>query len=146
MVDGTIDADRLDYVYRDASVTIGSLSRPSTVLESVLEYRPDCVVIGDPRPVTDFLSTRMRLWTFVYTAADVRFRQALLRTVLDGRWDSKETIEAFKICELDPVLPHKEFLKLDDTSLVVRLGQLGNMNLKPCQQAALKLLLEGTLD
>lgn len=33
MVDGGIDADRLDYVYRDASVTIGSLSRPATVLD-----------------------------------------------------------------------------------------------------------------
>ena len=30
MVDGGIDADRLDYVYRDASVTIGSLSRRTT--------------------------------------------------------------------------------------------------------------------
>ena len=146
MVDGVIDADRLDYVYRDASATIGSLSRVSTVLESILSYEPGRVIVNDPRPVTDFLSTRMRLWTFVYSSADVRFRQVLLKTVLDGRWDRPETVAAFKACDLDPELPHQQFKELDDSSLMNRIGKLVPDNLEYFRRQARRLLLQGTLD
>jgi HD superfamily phosphohydrolase len=146
LVDGVIDADRLDYVYRDASATIGSLSRPSTVLESIVSYEPGRVIVNDPRPVTDFLSTRMRLWTFVYSSADVRFRQTLLKTVLDGRWDHTETIKAFEMVELDPKLPHLEFMKLDDISLMNRIDRLDPNYLEHYRQQARRLLLDGTLD
>ncbi len=121
MVDGGIDADRLDYVYRDASVTIGSLSRPTTVLESIASYTSDHVVVSDPRLVVDFLSTRMRLWTFVYSAPDVRFRQALLKTFLQGRLDSPKTPAQFSACRIDPELGYDEFLDLDDHSLMSRI-------------------------
>ena len=164
LVDGVIDADRLDYVYRDASVTIGSLSFPNTVLESIIEYNPKGVVVSDPRPVADFLSTRMRLWTFVYTAADVRFRQALLKTVLDGRWETEKSKRLFAECSLDPELKHEQFLRLDDVSLAANLEELKRVPLKEsrratslkkvkygpltagCRMDALKLLLTGTLD
>lgn len=148
LIDGVVDADRLDYVYRDASVTIGSLSRPSTVLESVVGYGPGRVIVNDPRPVTDFLSTRMRLWTFVYSSADVRFRQALLKTVLDGRWDSEKTEAAFTQTEsdLDPELPHKKFMTLDDISLMERIEKLDAASLAPYRHHARTLLLSGTLD
>jgi len=148
LVDGVVDADRLDYVYRDASVTIGGLSRPSTVLESVVGYEPGRVFVNDPRPVTDFLSTRMRLWTFVYSSADVRFRQALLKTVLDGRWDSDKTEAAFKKKEsdLDPELSHEKFMTLDDISLMDRIEKLDFASLEPYRRHARTLLLRGTLD
>ena len=148
LVDGVIDADRLDYVYRDASATIGSLSRPSTVLESVVGYGPGRVIVNDPRPVTDLLSTRMRLWTFVYSAADVRFRQALLKTVLDGRWDSDRTEAAFKAEEsyLDPELSHEMFLTLDDISLIERIERLDPSHLRACRSHARTLLLREALD
>ena len=164
LVDGVIDADRLDYVYRDASVTIGSLSFPSAVLESIVEYTATSVVVRDPRPVTDFLSTRMRLWTFVYTAADVRFRQALLKTVLDGRWESETSKKLFRECSLDPELKHEQFLRLDDVTLAARLEYLTRVPPKEgrkearlntskhgplkagCRMDALQLLLTGTLD
>jgi HD superfamily phosphohydrolase len=146
MVDGVLDADRLDYVYRDASVTIGSLSRPSTVLESVVAYEPGRVIVNDARPVADLLSTRMRLWTFVYSSADVRFRQALLKTVLDGLWDSERAEKAFEACDLDPELPYDKFLKLDDISLMDRIERLPSSPLRPCRRQAQLLLLRGTLD
>jgi HD superfamily phosphohydrolase len=158
LLDGVIDADRLDYVYRDASVTIGSLSRPSTVLETVVAYRPGkrgepnepdapgSVVVNDPRPVTDFLSTRMRLWTFVYSSADVRFRQVLLKTVLDGRWSRKDTQEAFDQGGLRPELTYDEFMALDDTTLVNNIEKLPPQRLEPHRETARKLLLESTLD
>jgi len=146
MVDAVIDADRLDYVYRDASVTIGSLSSPSAVLESIVHYEPGKVIVNDPRPVTDFLSTRMRLWTFVYGAPDVRFRQVLLKTVLEGRWDRREAETAFEAVDLPPGLEHKAFMKLDDGSLMDRIENLDVSTLNPYRQRARALLLDGTLD
>jgi HD superfamily phosphohydrolase len=145
LVDGVIDADRLDYVYRDAAATIGSLSRPDAVLASVVEYGPNHVVVNDPRPVTDFLSTRMRLWTFVYSSADARFRQVLLKTVLYGRWDRAETRRAFKDCGLDPELPFDEFKGLDDNSLMERIGRLSSQHLDKYRKRAKDLLLHGSL-
>ncbi len=146
MVDGVIDADRIDYVYRDASVTIGSLSRPSTVLESIIGYEPGKVIVNDPRPAADFLSTRMRLWTFVYSSADVRFRQVLLKTVLEGRWDRPEAEAAFKAVNLEPNLTHDGFMALDDHSLMDRIERLDVANLQPYRQNARTLLLRGTLN
>lgn len=146
MVDGVIDADRLDYVYRDASVTIGSLSRPITVLESIVGYEVGKVIVNDPRPATDFLSTRMRLWTFVYSSADVRFRQVLLKSVLDGRWDRPKAELAFKSAGLDPELTHDLFVTLDDNSLMDRIEKLDDTSLEPYRQRARGLLLRGTLD
>ncbi len=147
MLDGVIDADRLDYVYRDAAATIGSLSRPSTVLESIVGYEPGRVIVNDSRPVTDFLSTRMRLWTFVYSSADVRFRQTLLKTLLDGRWDSDQTEAEFKVRELEPELSHEQFMKLDDNSLMERIEKLDPAKLiKPYRRQARTLLLRGGLD
>lgn len=150
MVDGGIDADRLDYVYRDASVTIGSLSRPTTVLESISAYKTDHVVVADPRPIVDFLSTRMRLWTFVYSAPDVRFRQALLKTFLEGRFDYPETPQHFEDCELWPVLNLERFLKLDDHSITSRIDKCLKTappeRLHPFRIVAANLLLSSTLD
>lgn len=149
MVDGGIDADRLDYVYRDASVTIGSLSRPTTVLESIAAYTSDHVVVSDPRPVVDFLSTRMRLWTFVYSAPDVRFRQALLKTFLQGRLDYPETPAHFSASKLQPELSYDDFLELDDHSLVSRIDTCrknANKALHPFRKGAAELLLKSTLD
>jgi HD superfamily phosphohydrolase len=147
MVDGVIDADRLDYVYRDASVTIGSWSRPNSVLESIVAYEPNHVVVNDSRPVTDFLSTRMRLWSFVYSSADVRFRQVLLKTLLDGRWDSDQAEAAFRAASLEPELPYERFLKLDDVSLIENIERLDASSLQqPYRRLARTLLLRGTLD
>lgn len=149
MVDGGIDADRLDYVYRDASVTIGSLSCPTTVLESITAYSNDHVVVSDPRPVVDFLSTRMRLWTFVYSAPDVRFRQALLKTFLQGRLDFPETSAHFTDCKLDPELSYTEFLTLDDHDLITRIGtcrKVAEKRLQSFRKVAADLLLKSTLD
>jgi HD superfamily phosphohydrolase len=146
MVDGVIDADRLDYVYRDASVTIGSLSSPGAVVDSVVAYDVGKVIVNDPRPVTDFLSTRMRLFTFVYSAADVRFMQVLLKTVLDGRWDNRDAEKAFSDVNLSPVLKYKDFMALDDSSLMERLGRLEMEYLKPFRKNANALLQGGTLD
>lgn len=146
LLDGTVDADRLDYVYRDALATIGSFGDPGSVLDSIIEYRTDCVVVNDPRPVIDFLSTRMRLFTFVYSAVDVRFRQALLRTLLFGYWESSKSAPAFEAQDLVPELTWEGFLRLDDTTFMKRVSELNVENLEHCRQRAKSLLIGDTLD
>jgi hypothetical protein len=81
----------------------------------------------------------MRLWTFVYSSADVRFRQALLNTVLDVRWDGDVT-------DLEFELSHDNFIKLDDISLMEHIRRLNPDRLKPYRRRARELLLRGTLD
>jgi HD superfamily phosphohydrolase len=146
MMDGVIDADRLDYVYRDASATIGSISSPTVVLESIVRYEPKRVIVNDPRPVTDFLSTRMRLITFVYSSPDVRFRQVLLKTVLDGYWDRSDAKAAFNAESIGPELSHDNFMKLDDHFLMDRINKLKSDALGGYRQQARKLLLYDTFN
>src|SRR6185437_8424586 len=112
--DGTIDADRLDYVFRDALLTIGSVSRAETVLNSIVRYENDHVVVDDPRPAADFLSTRARLWTFVYTSPDVRFRQALLKSFLQAGFSTEEGRNIFQEEKFVAEVTLDEFLLLDD--------------------------------
>src|ERR1019366_9491018 len=104
------------------------------------------VVVNDPRPVTDFLSTRMRLWTFVYSSADVRFRQILLKTVLDGYWDRPQAAGSFNLHKLAPTLPFDNFLELDDHSLISRIATLPPTHLEDFRQRAKDLLFNDTMD
>ncbi len=147
MVDGyAIDADRLDYVYRDALATIGSLSRANTVIESIAHYEPQRVVVSDPRPITDFLSTRMRLFTFVYNSADVRFRQVLLKTILEGYWDGEKARDAFETEGLGPELTYEDFMALDDNSLLKKISDLKAGHLQNYRQYAKEVLLRAIPD
>jgi HD superfamily phosphohydrolase len=142
MVDGfAIDADRLDYVYRDSLATIGSLSRPNTVIESIVGYEPDRVVVNDPRPVTDFLSTRMRLFTFVYNSADVRFRQSILKTILEGYWDGPKAQRSLDDAGLGPELTDDDFMRLDDNDLLSKIARLKDGHLRDYRKRAREVLL-----
>ncbi len=124
MMDGTIDADRLDYVYRDALLTIGSLSSADTVLRSILRYEPDHVVVSDPRPAIDFLATRARLWTFVYSSPDVRFRQTLLKSFLQAGFATKEARKVFRAGGFISELTFDAFVELDDHSMMHRMREI----------------------
>lgn len=124
MADGPIDADRLDYVFRDALLTIGSVNRADAVLNSIIRYEPDHVVVDDPRPAADFLATRARLWTFVYTSPDVRFRQALLRSFLQAGFSDEDGKSIFKDAKFFPEVTLSEFLELDDHSMLQRIRKV----------------------
>ena len=121
MLDGVVDADRLDYVHRDAHLTIGSLSDPDSVLRTILAFDEAGVVVNDPRPVIDFLATRARLWTFVYTAPAVRFRQALLRNILQGFLKETTGRDILRQNGIEEELKWEQFRKLDDHSTLLAL-------------------------
>jgi HD superfamily phosphohydrolase len=50
MLDGEIDADRLDYVFRDAYHTVGGFGMPKTVIKSLLFYDEVGPVFSDTGP------------------------------------------------------------------------------------------------
>jgi HD superfamily phosphohydrolase len=118
MMDGTVDADRLDYVFRDAQLSIGSLTRADSVIRSIVRYEAGKVVVNDARPVTDFLTTRARLWTFVYSSPAVRFRQTLLKSFLQASFAKPEGTELLKKHGLPKELNLDDFLRLDDHSML----------------------------
>ncbi|HWD92259.1 MAG TPA: TIR domain-containing protein [Verrucomicrobiae bacterium] len=121
MLDGVIDADRLDYVHRDAHLTIGSLSNPDSVLRTIESFDEKGVIVNDPRPVIDFLATRARLWTFVYTAPPVRFRQALLRNILQGFLKEENGRKLLAENGIAQELEWEQFRRLDDHSVLLAL-------------------------
>jgi HD superfamily phosphohydrolase len=135
MVDGVIDADRLDYVFRDAHLTIGSVTDADRVIRSILRYQANKVIVSDPQPAADFFATRARLWTFVYAAPAVRFRQALLKAFLSACLASDRGIAMLRDHGFSREMSLQEFLRSDDHSLLTalramsgdtRLGDIAN--------------------
>jgi len=84
IVDGVVDADRLDYVHRDAYHTIGASISASAehVIGSLLMYDENGPVFNTVGPVSNFLMLRAILRSQVYSAPDVRFRVTLLAVAL----------------------------------------------------------------
>jgi HD superfamily phosphohydrolase len=148
MLDGTIDADRLDYVYRDAFHAIGVHHKPDALIDSIAGYDAEGPILSHVRPVTDFMITRAMLWSNVYLSPENRFRIVLLRIALSKlREKAKAVSEHFKFqpCELDP----NNFLSLDDLFIdhlvrSARDDQGLNLNLRA--KKALDLLESGATD
>lgn len=84
MLDGSIDADRLDYIYRDAHHTVGALGQPNSVIESIEEYDASGPIVSDPGPASIFLANRAFLYSTVYHEPANRLRTQALLTVLRG--------------------------------------------------------------
>jgi HD superfamily phosphohydrolase len=118
MLDGVVDADRLDYVYRDAHLTIGGLTRSDTVIRTIVRYESKGVIVNDPHPITDFLTTRARLWSFVYSSPAVRFRQTLLKSFFQAAFACDDGCELLKDKGLPRELSLQHFLALDDHSML----------------------------
>jgi HD superfamily phosphohydrolase len=129
MLDGTVDADRLDYVYRDAHHTIGGLGSPQPVIESLLYYDEVGPVMLDPGPVSNFLTRRAHLISTVYHTPSNRFRTLLLITLLEGILrDERCSREFFDSGTSE--LSLEDFLELDDMSLTARISRLSVSKLK----------------
>ncbi|WP_405809288.1 hypothetical protein OG729_31425 [Streptomyces sp. NBC_00210] len=84
ILDGVVDADRLDYVHRDAHHTIGvgHLTSVSQVVGSLITYDEQGPVFDSKGPVSNFLMLRAILRSQVYSAPENRFRFTLLAVVL----------------------------------------------------------------
>ncbi|MGK5740384.1 hypothetical protein [Micromonospora sp. URMC 103] len=125
IVDGVVDADRLDYVHRDSHHSINSgLSVADHVIDSLVTYDRDGPIFNSTGPVANFLMLRAVLRSQVYSAPAVRFRVTLLAVVMSELlrrhpdWMTKYFDAGYG------TLSGEAFLRLDDTSLFANLHRL----------------------
>ncbi|MER7676818.1 hypothetical protein [Streptomyces sp. NPDC096934] len=126
IVDGVVDADRLDYVHRDSHHSIGGRISTSArdVIESLITYDKDGPIFNSAGPVANFMLLRTILRSQVYSAPAVRFQGTLLAVTLSellrrhSDWMAKYFDAKFG------ALTGDAFLKLDDRSLFASLSRL----------------------
>lgn len=125
MLDGVVDADRLDYVFRDAYHTIGCFGTSSAVVESLKRYDKDGPVFSDPGPVSNFLATRGHIYSTVYSTPANRFQVILLINFLQGVKANDNCAKEFFGAGKGE-LGLKAFYKLDDVSLTSRINNFAS--------------------
>ncbi len=123
LIDGSVDADRLDYVYRDGHHAFGGMGSPSSVIVSLLYYDENGPVFSDPGPISEFIIKRAHLWRTVYFSPVNRFRVALLKTFLKGVFSNENYKKIFLMGGEKEGLNYESFKKLEDISLTNRLIQ-----------------------
>ncbi len=144
MVDGHVDADRLDYVHRDLHHTVGWHGNAEAVIASLVGYDKAGPIFDDPGPITQFLFSRAYLWSNVYFAPPNRFRNVLLANIL------REAVRVPKLrklfCLESDGISLQQFLELDEEKLTAILEQCRNLAefSRGRSRTALDLLLEGT--
>lgn len=145
IIDGVVDADRLDYVFRDAHHTIGTFGTSSSVINSLLYYDELGPVFSDPGPVANFLATRGHLYSTVYLDYANRFNVLLLINFLKGVLSSEECTKNFFETLKPNDLSLEDFLELDDVSLFSRITYFSSSKnerqLPQKSRNALKLLV-----
>lgn len=114
LVDGVVDADRLDYVYRDAHHTFGHIGGPQPVVDSLGYVDESGPVFLEPGPVLDFVSARSSVWSRVYFEAQNRFRITLLRVILRAIRGDDLLKEAFLNFRSEGGLSVDEWMQIDD--------------------------------
>jgi HD superfamily phosphohydrolase len=124
MLNGEVDADRLDYVYRDAHHTVGGRGTPLAVVNSLLSYDTKGPIFSEIGPITDFISTRGHLWTTVYLEAQNRFRRMLLLILLREILNNDKHNTEFVKAGIVPSLGMHGFKQLDDFWLWGRLREV----------------------
>jgi HD superfamily phosphohydrolase len=150
IIDGVVDADRLDYVFRDAHHTIGAFGTSSSVINSLLYYDEFGPVFSDPGPVANFLANRGHLYSTVYLDYANRFNVLLLVNFLKGILSSEDCT---KNC-FDTLRPNElsleDFLELDDVSLISHMTHFSSTKnerqLPQKSRNALKLLVGQDLE
>lgn len=150
MLDGVVDADRIDYVARDGLHTLGSRFVPSTIIEDLRHYTEKGPVFSESEPVIAFLTAYAQLWSSVYFAPENRFRVSALATVFQEIKHME--IGALRDARADRLanqlaggLSLAEFLRLDDRQIFNEIQELDSrqvVHTNPRLDAALSVLLE----
>jgi HD superfamily phosphohydrolase len=122
MLDGEIDADRLDYVHRDAQHTIGVLGKSGDVISAIVSYDELGPICADPAQLGNFLAIRAHLYSSVYFAPHNRFRVMLLKCILQGVRESPAA-DQFPVLATR-YISTESFLQLDDVSLEAEITAL----------------------
>ncbi|MES5481545.1 TIR domain-containing protein [Bradyrhizobium sp. INPA03-11B] len=145
MLDGnTIDADRLDYVYRDAFHTIGVHHTPDALIDSIVEYDQSGPALWHVRPITEFIVTRAMLWSNVYLSPENRFRVILLRRALKELLDPKgKHVQTLLKKWLPNEMTPENFLAVDDPFIDALVNDAREKGLDLADANALEILEDG---
>lgn len=118
LLDGVVDADRIDYVARDAHHTgVGGVA-VDAVIASLLHVDSEGPTFSDPVPVAELLAVRAHLYSTVYLSGSNRFRTMLVRTLLEGV-DASDSDDLRRVAfgTPSPRLGMVRFLLLDDVAV-----------------------------
>jgi HD superfamily phosphohydrolase len=150
MLDGVVDADRIDYVARDGLHTLGSRFVPSTIMEDLRHYTEKGPVFSESEPVIAFLTAYAQLWSSVYFAPENRFRVCALASVFQEI--KHMDIGALRTAKADGLanklaggLSLDEFMRLDDRQVFNEIQELDDSHMahtNPRLASALSVLLE----
>jgi hypothetical protein len=149
MLDGVVDADRIDYVARDGLHTTGARFVPSTIMEDLLHYTERGPTFSESEPVIAFLTAYAQLWSSVYFAPENRFRVSALATVFQeikhAEIGDLRNAEADGLArQLENGLSLSEFLRLDDRQVfneILELESRAVVRDTPRLRRALQVLL-----
>ncbi|MCF8785249.1 hypothetical protein [Rhodococcus ruber] len=92
LLDSQIDADRIDYIFRDSLLTIGSIGNPLLVIESISQYETDTILVSNPAHVGAALMARNHLYRSVYLDTRRRLMEQSLRNVIAYYHANKEDL------------------------------------------------------
>jgi HD superfamily phosphohydrolase len=125
ILDSPIDADRIDYVYRDALLTIGAIGNPGQVVNAIETYGDSNVVVTNPAHVGALLMARNYLYRSVYLDPPRRLREQALRQVFRHVVVTKSTDpRPWELTPLPGDITIEQFLALDDSAIASAVGQL----------------------
>lgn len=128
LVDGPVDADRLDYVHRDCYHTLGSVtgSAANSVISSLKSLSADGPVFDSPGPVSNFVVLRALLRFQVYSSPQARFSYTLMARVLSEAIGRSPVDVSASLGAPRGALSFQSFLSLNDATFLARLEQLND--------------------
>lgn len=120
ITDGVVDADRIDYVFRDFYHTMGSSFNVDALVEDLIGYDKDGPIFKNAEPIFWFLKRRSMLYYSVYLSPTYRLRKILLMEVLQTIRKDKEYEDSFflnsRISKWD--MDYESFIEFDEVELL----------------------------
>lgn len=118
LLDGVVDADRIDYVRRDAHhVGLGHID-VRAIVDSLKDFDDEGPLCSDPAPIASLLALRAHLYSTVYYSAPNRFRVMLLRELLKNVLDSPMgELRSAVFGSEDREVSYSRFIELDDVEI-----------------------------
>lgn len=131
LLDGVVDADRIDYVRRDAHhVGLGHVD-VRAIVDSLLDFDAEGPVCSDPAPIASLLALRAHLYSTVYYSAPNRFRVMLLRELLsDVLTSPSNELRSGVLGTEAREVSYSRFLELDDVEVDRSIAKANDPNLK----------------
>lgn len=115
LLDGVLDADRIDYVARDAHHTGLGRVDVKAVVASLLDVDSEGPICSDPAQAASLLALRAHLYSTVYWSAPNRFRVMLVKELIHSILTDVTPAYRSEVLEADDLsVGFSRFLELDD--------------------------------